>query len=128
MCTWPPRELQVDPKTYSYPLIDGPFCGITFSPQPKDVTRIVFLQGKFGLTVHGTGSVLRVSLVEEVGLGKAKGIQLGDHVVECNGQPIDQTMADSEFVRLLLSLGRPVVLGFTRDGSRFIDAKVKEPK
>jgi hypothetical protein len=51
---------------------------------------------------------------------------VGDHVVELNGVPVSPTISDREFVEQLMSLSRPVVLGFTRQGKDFVAAAREE--
>ena len=46
-------------------------------------------------------------------------MEVGDHVVELNGVPVSSTISDCEFVEQLMSLSRPVVLGFTRQGKDY---------
>ena len=114
-CTVPPKELQVDRYRDIYPAIEGPFAGVHFSPQPPEVTRIVFMEGQFDVKVHG-----------KKGLGFKKGLQVDDHLVEINSQPVDQTMEDEKFVEQFLSLGRPIVLGFSRNGASFVNNEATE--
>ena len=40
-------------------------------------------------------------------------------MVELNGVPVSSTISDREFVEQLMSLSRPVVLGFTRQGKDY---------
>ena len=40
-------------------------------------------------------------------------------MVELNGVPVSSTISDCEFVEQLMSLSRPVVLGFTRQGKDY---------
>jgi len=53
-------------------------------------------------------------------------LQVGDNVVELNGVPVSPTISDREFVEQLMSLSRPVVLGFTRQGKDFVSAAREE--
>ena len=46
-------------------------------------------------------------------------MEVGDHVVELNGVPVSSTISDREFVEQLMSLSRPFVLGFTRQGKDY---------
>ena len=46
--------------------------------------------------------------------------------MELNGVPVSPTISDREFVEQLMSLSRPVVLGFTRQGKDFVSAAREE--
>mmetsp|Transcript_27133 Transcript_27133/g.46155 ORF Transcript_27133/g.46155 Transcript_27133/m.46155 type:complete len:554 (-) Transcript_27133:712-2373(-) len=105
-----------------YPIIEGDVVGIELPPQPRGVTRLIFGSGPFGVTVYGTGNGLVVTHVEPEGSGAEQRVEVGDHVVELNGVPVSPTISDREFVEQLMSLSRPVVLGFTRQGKSFVEA------
>ena len=55
-------------------------------------------------------------------------VEVGDHVVELNGVPVSPTISDREFVEQLMSLSRPVVLGFTRQGKDYITAAADDQR
>jgi len=109
-----------------YPIIEGDVVGIELPPQPVGVTRLIFGSGPFGVTVYGTGNGLVVTHVEPEGSGAEQRVEVGDHVVELNGVPVAPTISDREFVEQLMSLSRPVVLGFTRQGKDFATAIADE--
>jgi len=109
-----------------YPIIEGDVVGIELPPQPTGVTRLIFGSGPFGVTVYGTGNGLVVTHVEPEGSGAEQRVEVGDHVVELNGIPVAPNISDREFVERLMSLSRPVVLGFTRQGKDFISAAAVE--
>jgi len=109
-----------------YPIIEGDVVGIELPPQPAGVTRLIFGSGPFGVTVYGTGNGLVVTHVEPEGSGAEQRVEVGDHVVELNGVPVSPTISDREFVEQLMSLSRPVVLGFTRQGKDFVAAAREE--
>jgi hypothetical protein len=50
--------------------------------------------------------------------------KIGDHVVELNGVPVSPTISDREFVEQLMSLSRPVVLGFTRQVCTYLSSEI----
>jgi len=97
-------------------------------PQPSSMTRLVFKAGPFGITVYGTGAGLVVTHVEPEGAGNENGIEVGDHILELNGILVKPDISDRDFVEQLMSLSRPVVIGFSRNGRELFTDKSVEPK
>ena len=107
----------------AYPPLEGLIAaGLHLPAQPFGITRLLFGPTPFGITCHGNGHALVVTHVEASGQGVEKGVQVGDHIIEVNGSFVDQTMSDKEFVEILASLGRPVVLGLSRRGMDYSSA------
>lgn len=99
--------------------------GLALPPQPPNITRLVFGNGPFGITVYGTGNGLVVTHVEPEGSGAEMRVEVGDHVVELNGVEVPPNISDREFVEQLMSKARPVVLGFKRNGKDFTSANLE---
>ena len=119
-CTWPPPELEVDPEANRYPAIEGHFAGAIFPALPTAVTRIAFLQ-RTGIHVKQSGVAFYVSEIEEISMATAKGVCIGDEIVEVNGTSVngmDLGTLRSHVERV----GLPLVLGLSRSGMNYVAA------
>lgn len=83
----------------------------------EEVFTHEFGQGPIGITFHDKrGGGFTITGCE--GVAKAKGVRVGDAIVEINEQRLPADMLDDELYDMLVELPRPVSIGFLRFGRR----------